>query len=988
MDFSTFFRPLYACTQMRMAINCFYRVSPDTKRKLMMRIQLLSILLFTACLQISAAGFSQSITISEKNTSLETVLNKIEQQSGYDVFFQTELLAKSNKVTINIKNLSLDKALEKIFKEQPLSYAIVGHTIVLKEKAESKTVSGTNTIIAANIVTGKIVDADTKDPLIGATVTVKGTTKATFTGLDGTFKIDVAPSDGSVLVVTYVGYITKEITLTGNAQLGEIDLKPSANAMSEVVINGDVAIDRKTPIAASSISAQYIEEHVGSQDIPQLLKDIPGIMATAQGGGYGDSRVSIRGFSTGAGNVAETINGIPVNDPENGTIYWSDYSGLTDVATSIQVQRGLGASKIIVPSFGGTINITTRSTDAEKGGYVSETIGSDAYNKTSVLISSGLNDKGWATTFQGARTMGNGNADGLNFLGYNYFFNLSKVLSPDQTLSFSVMGASQTHGQRYQRSILEYQNAPQGIRWNGDLGVKDGQQINPSNNFFSKPLITLNHDWTINSNSSLSTVLYATYGTGGGGNYGGAQPPRVSNFYSPYDYTAVEKSNAASLDGSAGTYLYASHNDHSWYGIRSTYRTNITKYLDFSGGVDLRYYEGTHYQTVTDLLGADYVLFNYYGNPASGNSGGNINNPIERAVVGDKIYYYNTDYIASQGVFLQSEYSKNKFSAFVTLAGSGNEDWRKDYFNYLNSDPNQTSKTASFFTYQAKGGVNYNINSQMNIFANIGYLTKPPYFGNVFESFTNQINKSSVPEKLFSYELGYGFKSSVFSANLNLYRSLYKDETLTSPFFDQVTNQQYSVNVTGVDELHQGIELELKFRPDRAITIGGMASIGDWYFTQNAGPASVYNNQNKPVGTIDQVLLKGLKVGDAAQTTAALFLDVNVLPELKLGANYNFFGNYTSSYDFTTLTPQTLKNHNITAFTPYVLPNYSLFELNAVFKFKIAGLNASFIATVNNLFDTKYISDSFDQNALGKPENLSVYYGLGRTFTTGLKVKF
>ncbi len=841
---------------------------------------------------------------------------------------------------------------------------------------------------SGKIVKGRLLDAQTKEPLTGATITIKGTTKAAVASLDGTFRISVPADDKSTLVCSFIGYVSQEVTLSDKTNIGDIELKASANAMSEVVISGDVAVDRKTPIAVSSISAEFIEEKIGTQGVPELLKGIPGIMATAQGGGYGDGRVSIRGFSTVKGNVAQTINGIPINDPESGTIYWSDYSGLTDVATSIQVQRGLGASKIIVPSFGGTVNITTRSTDAERGGYVSQTIGSDGYDKTAVLISTGLNDKGWAATFQGSRTKGNGYADGLNFIGYNYFFNLSKVLSPDQTLSFTLMGASQTHGQRIQESILDYQNAPQGIRWNYALGVKDGQQLNPYNNFFSKPLFSLNHDWVINANSSLSTVLYATYGTGGGGGIGGATPPRISNFYSPFDFTAVEKSNAASPDGSAGTYLYASHNDHNWYGIRSTYRSNLTKDIDFSAGVDLRYYEGTHYQVVTDLLGADYVLFNYYGTAASGSSGGNINNPIDRAVVGDKIYYYNKDYITSEGVFLQTEYSKNDFSAFVTLTGSGSDDKRVDYFNYLNSDPNQTSKPVNFFTYQAKGGANYNINDQMNIFANIGYLTKPPYFGNVFENFTNQINTGSIPEKLFSYELGYGYKSSNFSAKLNLYRSLYKDETFTNPYFDSSTNQQYSVNISGVDELHQGIELELKLRPIKDVTLSGMVSLGDWYYSKDAGPATVYNNQQKPIATVTEVLLKGLKVGDAAQTTAALNLDVNVLPELKLGANYNFFGNYTANFDFSNLNQATLTQNNATSFKPYKLPDYSTFDLNAVFKFKIAGLNASLIATVDNLLNTKYISDAFDKNALGQVSLLNVYYGLGRTFTTGLKVKF
>jgi len=939
-----------------------------------MRIQLIAILLFAACLHISAAGFSQSITLSEKNATLETVLNKIEKQSGYDVFFQTELLAGTNHITVNVKNMQLDKALAEVFKGQPLTYAIVGHTIVLKSKP------------AATIVSGKVVDADTKEPLVGASVVVKGTTKATSTGLDGTFKIDVSGVENPVLAISFLSYISKEIPVNGSATLGEIGLKSSATGMSEVVVNGDVAIDRKTPIAVTTVGPQFIEEHIGAQDIPELLVGVPGVMVTAEGGGYGDSRISIRGFSSksGNGNVAFTINGIPVNDPETGTLYWSDFSGITDVASSIQVQRGLGASKIIIPSFGGTVNITTRSTDMEKGGYVSETIGSDAYNKTAVLISTGLNSNGWAATFQGSRTMGNGFADGLNFLGYNYFFNLSKVLSPTQTLSLNLIGANQTHGQRAEASIADYQEAPQGIKWNYYLSVENGKQVNPYNNFFSEPMLSLNHEWNISDKSSLSTVLYGLFGDGGGGNIGGSVSnsdlPRVSNFYSPIDFDAVAKSNAQNADGSATTYLYDSHDKTSWFGLRSTYKTVIGKYIDLSAGIDLRYYHGTHYEAITDLLGADYALYNYYGNPALGTSGGNINNPIDRAVVGDKIYFYNKDFVQSEGAFAQAEYSKDDFTAFVTLSGSENGDKRMDYFNYLNSDPNQTTPYVNFFTYQAKIGANYNINSQMNVFANIGYLTKPPYFGNVFEDFTNQINKQAVNEKLFSYELGWGYKISGFSAKVNLYRTQYSDRAFATPYPDPVTGQIYSVNLSGVDELHQGAELELRYRPLREISVGGMLSLGDWYYNKNAGPATVFNTQNQPVGTVKEVLLNGMKVGDAAQTTAAAFMDVYVMPQIKIGVTWNYYGNYTAFVPFQNITSAGLH--------PYIIPNYSLWALNGVWKFKMAGFDSELIATVNNLLNTKYIADAEDYSATGQASDATVYYGLGRVFTTGLKVKF
>ena len=951
-----------------------------------MRVQLLAILLFAACFQISAAGFSQTISISEKNASLESVLNKIEKQSGYDVFFQTELLTKSNKVTINIKNAPLENALEKVFKEQPLSYAIVGRTIVVKEKTASANPSATQAF--AGVVTGKVVDADTKEPLVGASILLKETSTATTTGLDGSFKIDVSKATNPVLVISYISYVTKEVPVSVD-KLGEIGLKSSTTGMSEVVINGDVAIDRKTPIAVSSVGPQFIEEHIGAQDIPGLLTTIPGVMFTQGDGGYGDSRISLRGFSStsGNGNVAFTINGIPVNDPETGTLYWSDFSGITDVASSIQVQRGLGASKIIIPSFGGTVNITTRSTDMQEGGYVSETLGSNGYDKTAVLVSTGLNSNGWAATFQGSRTMGDGFADGLSFLGYNYFFNLSKVINSRQNISFNLIGASQTHGQRPEESIADFQTAPQGTSWNPYLGVENGKQVNLYNNFFSEPMLSINHDWTINDNSSLSTVLYGLFGDGGGGNiYSNGSSasitslPRLGNLYTPINFDAIEQANSTNPDGSALTYGVAAHDQTYWYGLRSTLKTKLGNYIDLSAGIDLRYYYGNHYEEVTDLLGADYVEYNYSGNQGTGTAKGDINNPIDRVGVGGKIYYNNTDYVESGGLFAQAEYSKKNFTAFATLSGSENGDKRTDYFNYLNSDPAQTTPYANFTTYQAKVGANYNINSQMNVFANIGYLTKPPYFGNVFEDYTNQINKSAVTEKLFSYELGYGYKTRDFSAKLNLYRTSYKDRSFAVTEPDTATNKIYTANVSGVDELHQGAELELRYKPVKDVTIGGSLSLGDFTYTNNAGPVSVFNSSQQFVKTVSEVYLKGEKVGDIAQTTASIIAEINLVPQLKIGAIYNYYGNYTSYVPFENYTSPNLQ--------PYIVPNFSTWNLNAVFKFKMAGFNSELIGTVTNLLNTKYIADSEDYNGKGLASGVSVYYGLGRIFTTGLKVKF
>jgi iron complex outermembrane receptor protein len=851
-------------------------------------------------------------------------------------------------------------------------------------------------------ITGKVIDTITREPLVGATIVVKGTTTATTASLDGSFKIKV-PSGDQTIVVTFVGYVPQSFHVRdADKNLGIVQLSPNSSNMKEVTITGDVAIDRKTPVAVTTISQEFIEEHISNGDIPDLLQGVPGVYTTQGDGGFGDGRVSIRGFSSrsGNGNVAYTINGVPVNDPETGAIYFSDFSGITDVTRSIQVQRGLGASKIIIPSFGGTINVTTRTTDQQGGGFVSEGIGSDGFNKTAIQVSTGLLASGWAATFAGSRTEGAYPFDGSNFLAYNYFFNLSKQLTPTQLLSFNIIGSNQTHGQRPEQLLYPstntttgtntpgYLGAPQGLNWNGWYGYKDGQTYNPYNNSYSEPIISLNHEWTISSKSSLSTVLYAIIGRGNGGGIDGVSSqyysinslPRSGGIYSPINYSAIEAYNAANSNGSALTYADASVDNTEWYGLRSTYRTLLGKYIDLSAGIDLRYYKGDHYDKVTDLLGASYVAFPYTGNPALGQTGGNINDPAGKVGMNGIIDYHNIDNIESGGAFAQAEYSKDNFSAFATVSGSEDADRRQDPFDYLNGDPNQTSRWVNFTTYQAKVGANYNLNSQMNVFANVGYLTKPPYFGNVFEDYTNKINESAISEKLLAYELGYNFKISTFSAKVNLFREDYKDRAFASAFSDPTTDQLYSANISGVNEMHEGGELELTYRPVQQILIGGTATVGDYYYTSNSGPVSVLNSQGTVIATTKAVYLKNEKIGDIPQNMFSLYTDVKIVPQLKIGARVIYYTDYTSYVPFQNYTSQNQQ--------PYVVPNYAIWSMNATYKFKMSGFDAELIGNVNNLLNSKSIADAEDYNGTGNLSALQVYWMNARTFTTTLKVRF
>ncbi len=833
----------------------------------------------------------------------------------------------------------------------------------------------TATIFAQGTITGKVIDSDMGGPLPGANVMVVGTNTGTTTDFDGNFSLKTDKTSGTV-EISFVGYVKQTLEFSvSNGQtvdLGEITLSPDAAALDEIVITSfSLAIDRKTPVAVSTLNAEEIETKLGNQEFPEILKSTPGVYATKSGGGFGDAELRLRGFNSE--NIAVMINGVPVNDMENGRVYWSNWAGLSDVTRSMQVQRGLGASKVAVPSIGGTVNIITKTTDTQKGGNLFMTTGNDGYQKYGFTLSTGELDNGFAATISASKTTGNGFVDGTEFEGYSYFVNIAKEFGEDHELSFTAFGAPQRHGQRQNSMLIEtYRESERGIKFNRDWGYMNGEVKHIEDNFYHKPQISLNHYWNISEKTQLSTAVYASFGTGGGGGFDGENKFGLDSEYrngylQPVQMDKIVEENVERGVLGSETILYASRNDHNWYGALSTLSTEITPDIDLIGGLDLRYYKGEHFQEVTDLLGGSYWLDNE-----------NENNPNNAAEVGDIINYYNDGIVLWGGGFAQVEYSRNDLSAFVSLAASNTSYQRIDYFNYLDSDPNQETEFVDFFGYSAKGGANYNLDDNNNIFANVGYFEKAPFFNAVFLNYVNDINEDAENQKIFSAELGYGYRSTNFRANVNVYRTHWNDRTLTQTFQnpDLTTG---TANILGVNAIHQGVEVDFSYRPIPELTLTGMASIGDWQWQNDVTDVQIFDEEQELVRTID-LYIADLKVGDAAQTTFALGADYEAIPGTRLRLDFNYYDNLYADFD-----PNNRNTPDVVQ--AWKVPAYGLMDFGLTQNFKFGGFDAVLNGNINNIFDTEYIADARDGNQSNARSAL-VYYGFGRTYTLGAKIKF
>jgi len=826
---------------------------------------------------------------------------------------------------------------------------------------------------AQGTVTGKIVDAESGESLVGASVVLEGTTFGSVTDIDGTFKFEVESGDQTILI-SYIGYVTQDINVNISSgqtrDLGTIELEPDAVGINEVMVLASVAQTRKTPVAISAIEPQQIAEKLGTQEYPEILKSTPGVYATKQGGGYGDSRINIRGFSQR--NVAVMINGIPVNDMENSWVYWSNWAGLSEVTRSMQVQRGLGASKLSIGSVGGTINIITKTTEAKKGGSVYSAIGNDGYRKTSFTASTGLSENGWAVTFSGAHTKGDGWADATQFEGWSYFASISKRWT-NQMLTFTAFGAPQRHGQRSgTQGIMDIKEPGKGLRYNPEWGYLNGQVYNLRTNFYHKPQMSLNHYLTISDRTHLATSAYYSFGTGGGTGNFGENGNAFYNYFTPMgqiDMERIVRENVENGNGGSLAILRSSRNDHNWMGVLSNLQHQFNDNLEFSGGIDLRHYTGKHFREVIDLLGNEFVF-----------DDSDENNPNKIAREGDKIAYWNDGVVAWQGLFGQLEYSTGQLSTFLSGAINNTNYKRVDYFNYLDSDPLQTVGGVNHLGFVVKGGANYNISDKHNVFANLGFFEKAPLFDAVFINFQNEINEGAKNEKTMAFEVGYGFQTSSFAANINAYYTNWRDKFFRRSF-RQPDGDFYSANIEGVNALHRGVEMDFKWKPTANLEFRGMASIGDWVWQNDLVDVPIFDDNEELLGYVD-LFIADLKVGDAAQTTAAIGMNYNLFKGFKLGIDYNYYNDLYADFD-----PTGRGNEEDRGVQPWKVPAYGLFDANLRYDFKIGEFDATIYSNIINLFDTEYISDA-DDGSSHDWRTAQVYYGIGRTWSTGLRVKF
>jgi len=924
-------------------------------------------------------------------------------------------------------------------------------------------------------VSGTVTDSKNNKPIAGANVMVDGTDEGIATDTDGTYSFDNIEA-GASITVSIIGY--EEQTLYADSESLDFSMVSEVLEMSSLEVLASRAGD-KTAVNYTNITKEELSLRLGSQDIPMALNTVPSVYATGQGGGAGDTRINVRGFNQR--NVAIMINGVPVNDMENGWVYWSNWDGLADATSSIQMQKGLSSQNLATPSIGGSMNIITDPSSQERKGLFKQEVGAFGFLKTTMSFHSGLMmDDKFALSGTLVRKVGEGYYAGTWTDAYAYYFDATYALNNNHRFQFYALGAPQRHGQNlYAQNIAVYDTEfakslddydqealtkfnEAGRDFNQNVGtiseasqsildaaggqhwqmysIRDGvdrhesDNLSERENFFHKPQVALNHYWTIDDKMNLSTSAYWSGGMGGGtGHYGSVdRSPAVegNNWWasSPWtwNYDKTIAYNDTSSTGSKGI-LRNSNNRQSTLGLLSKFNYKVNENLETQIGLDWRTAEIYHVKTIRDLLGGDYFV----------NTDSDFDAPNQQKGLGDPIDYNFTNNVDWLGLFGQFEYNTgpitsygmagvttvkythwNHFKAaadydyaYVEAKDGSDADWVEGPGEDMGGNPGELYIEADpISTSQVKGGVMYSMGDMLSplsfvpvfgkvyenadVWFNFGLIDKAPIFDQVIQDWDAKMSTDPSNEKFQAFELGLNTSSNdgSMAGKLSYYSTTWSDRIQTKTVVN-LDGDDDIVYLTGIDQVHSGIELEFAAQISPLIRIDLGLGLGSWEYTKD--PNGTYRDGDTDLTYA--YALNGLNVGDMPQRNLVMGFTLTPIEGAKIQASYRYYDKHVADWTIGGREYDPSTEEGNFSDEIWQAPSYGVLDLHAYYDipFELGPAKPQLYLHVFNALDEVYIQDathnsrynSWDQKG-SQADDAEVYLGLPARFNIGLSVNF
>ena len=798
---------------------------------------------------------------------------------------------------------------------------------------------------AQTSINGTVLDAESKEPLIGATLKVLNSYRATSTNENGQFSFNGLEETVSV-VISYIGYQTDTISSQELKTTNEILLNAKSYQTDEVIINA-TRVGEDAPATATNVSKEEIEKNNLGQDIPYLLQQTPSVVTTSDAGaGIGYTGIRIRGSDGSRINV--TINGVPLNDAESHGVFWVNMPDLASSLESIQIQRGIGTSTNGAGAFGATINMETTGIEKDAYAEINNSVGSFNTRKHTVKVGSGLINNRFQFESRLSQLNSDGYIDRASSNLKSYY--LSGAYYGEKTIIKAI-----TFGGK-ERTYQSWYGTPES-RINGNIedmnthasneGLDDFRVSNLLNSgrtynyyLYENQVDNYNQDhYQLHFSHEFSKKVIANLSlhyTKGEGYY---EELKFDEDLSDYNLdpviTGFDTINSSNL-------VRRRWLDNDFYGFTYSINYKANKKLDFTLGGGLNNYDGDHFGR---------IIWSQFAS----------NSFLTRE------YYFNTGEKLDGNVYLKTNFKANeKLNLYADVQARS--------INYkvegTDNDQRMLEVEEDFLFINPKVGANYKVNERLQAYLFAGISNREPNRADFIDQNPNTPkNEANKAETMTNIEAGIDFKANRYKLAANLYFMDYENQLVNTGQLNDVG----SPITQNVDNSYRaGIELQAAVKLNKEFTFAANATFSENKIVDFTNTVYDYTNG---YDIIEEKLGK---------------TDIALSPELIASAELSYL--FKKQVEFALIAryvgDQYLDN---TSNPNSKLEAYlvSDFRINYQIPTKLIK-NASINLLVNNVFSEKYSSNGYTYSYIvGETITENFYYPQAfRNYLLSLNLKF
>jgi len=719
-------------------------------------------------------------------------------------------------------------------------------------------------------------------------------------------------------------------------------LSLNAQTDSTNAFAGDSSINTNSiPIFTTTLES--LEEESEQQDVSGLLQSSKDVFSNIAGFNFSAARFRVRGYDSE--NFTVMMNGITLNNPENGRAIWAFWGGLNDITRYQDSKAGIHASPYGFGGIGGSSNINSRATAQRKGSKFSYGFSNRSYNhRLMATHSTGMMSNGLAITASGSMRYSNeGYVEGTYYRAGAYFLSIEKKINDKHSLGFVGYGSPTVQG-RSSISMQETYDLTDNNFYNSYWGLQNGKKRNSKERRTHKPMLMLNHYFKANEKLSVNSSLYYSFGKGGNTSlnwHNGTDPrPEYYKYLPSYfnrpgqeflfnqttsnwqndlgtqqlDWDQLYFANTKNLytvldaDGTPGKTVTGNRakyvveerrTDHAQYGFNTALSYKLKEEMMFSGGLSASFYKSMNFKVLDDLLGADFWVDvdqfaerDFADNIVAQSNVAIPNNTIKE---GDRFGYDYDIHINTYNAFGQIEGTTKKIDYYAGLSLTSTSFYRVgNVENGLFREKSVgKSGTTSFFNYGIKGGAVYKVTGRHLIRLNGAFLNRAPLTRNAFIS--PRTRAELIPdlksEKVTSSDLSYIIRYPKIKVRLTGYYTKIEDKTWSRSLYFESKKTFVNYIMSGVNQSFTGLELGAQANIIPTVEASVALAIGSYVYDSNPSVTITQDNSSKLLAEDKEVYLKNFKVGGIPQTAASIGLKYNSPKYWYTGFNLNFFAN-------------------------------------------------------------------------------------------------